>query len=234
MATVNSIALDLLTQTGEATDDPGLVALVEARINDALDEIAVATNWDQFRSRSTFTTTIGEAVYSLPVGGREIIQLRYVETGEPISNLTIQEAARRGFILETPGRARNWLPDGVEVSGSDVLYNFRLYPVPDAELVIERHFFFHPSLIETDDSLPVQDEYLVLVKDRARAYLYEREKEFDAADRCTNRFYKNLTDLKKRQSKKAAEKTVLRPSDLNGLNKPARPILDPDHYRNNW
>src|SRR5262245_13015036 len=111
MATVNALALDLIREAGESTDQASFVTEVELRINETLDEIAVATNWNHFHTRSTIPTVIGQAQYNLPSGAREIIQLRYLDDGTPIPLLTVQEAARRGIKLEDSGRAKAWLED---------------------------------------------------------------------------------------------------------------------------
>src|SRR5262245_65900036 len=115
MATPNSIALEIIQEFEEATDDAGFVSPIEARVSDAFDEIAVATNYNMFRKRSTFSTVAGTAVYQLPAGGREIEQLRYTDTGEPIWLWGTQEAARYMAKLEDSGRARVWIEDGVLV-----------------------------------------------------------------------------------------------------------------------
>lgn len=232
MATVNSIALDLIQEIEESTDDSGFVTKVETRINEALDEIAVATNWNHFKTRASFNTVDGTAVYQLPTGGREIIQLRHTDNGEPITLVTIQEAARRGLILEDEGRPRVWLEDGNLVSGSNVLYQFRLFPVPDAVYAIEQEYYYHPSNVASGSVLPVQDQYIVLVKDRVRAYLLELDQKYDAADRAQRRYEANMATLVKKEMRKVAAKTVLKQTDLANIRRRERPILDPGHFNN--
>jgi hypothetical protein len=235
VATVNTIAIDLIEEIEEATDDAGFVAKVEKRVNEALDEIAVATNWNSFRTRTTINTVATQAQYQLPAGAREIIQLRYTDNGQPIPNWTIQQAARRAQKIEDPGRARFWLEDGNLVSGSNVLYQFRLTPVPDSILEIEAEFYYHPSEIASGSVLPVQDNLIVIVKDRVRAYLLEGDQKYDAADRAQRRYEKNLDILVKRSQNIIAAKTVLRQSDLAIIRRRERPLLDPSHYNNgNW
>ena len=192
------------------------------------------TNWNMFRTRSTFNTAIGTAVYQLPAGGRDIIQLRYTDTGEPIQHWTVQEAARRGVKLETPGRARAWLEDGNLVSGSNVLYQFRLYPVPDAVVTVEREYFYHPSDVASGSVLPVQDQYVVLVKDRVRAHLLELDQKYDAADRAQRRYEANLDRLVKREGRKTSAMTALKQTDLGGRGGRQHAIFDPSHYNNGW
>lgn len=232
MATPNSIALDLIEEQGEATDDAGYVASVERRVNDALDEIAVATNWNSFKARATIPTVISQAQYNLPVGAREIIQLRYLDTGEPIPLITMQEAARRVIKLEDSGRPRGWLEDGVVVSGSTVLLRIRLAPVPAAIINIEAEYYYHPSDVASATVLPVQDQHIVPVKDRVRAYLRERDQKYDAADKAMARFKDNLAMLVKRELRKVSAQTILKQTDLSNIRRRQRPLFDPSHFNN--
>src|SRR5262245_4998913 len=147
MATPNLLAIEFLQNMEKATDDAGFVQRVEKRVNNALAEIAVATNYNMFKTRAPFTTQIGAATYLLPVGGRDIDQLRYTDTGEPLWLWGTQEAARYMAKLENPGRARVWIEDGILVVGSDVRYQFRLAPVPQSQLQIEQIYYFHPSQV---------------------------------------------------------------------------------------
>src|SRR5262245_37285813 len=232
MATPNSIALEIIQEFEEATDDAGFVARIEARVNDALDEIAVATNYNMFKTRSTFSTAAGTSVYQLPVGGREIEQLRYTDTGEPIYLCGTQEAARYMAKLENSGRARVWIEDGNLVSRSNVLYQLRLAPVPNSVLTIERTFFYHPSLIASAAVIPVQDQFIVLIKDRIRSYFLELDQKYDAADRAQRRYQQNLDRLVKQEKRKVAAMTHLRYNDIQRGSGRPQAIFDPSHFKN--
>src|SRR5215510_13457808 len=232
MATPNSEATAILQSMEKATDDAGFVARVEKRINNALDEIAVATNYNMFRTRSMFNTVAGTAVYQLPVGGREIEQLRYTDTGEPIWLWGTQEAARYMAKLENSGRARVWIQDGVLVSGANTLYQFRLAPVPDSVVTIERTFFYHPSEIASATVIPIQDQYLPLVRRFVRASLLFLSQQYDQADR-EQRIYDRLLDqLVKQEKRKVAAITRIRPSDVRRDGGRAQAIFDPSHFDN--
>lgn len=234
MATPNSEAISILQQMEKATDDTGFVSRVEKRINDALDEIAVATNYNMFRTRSTFNTVAGTAVYQLPVGGREIEQLRYTDTGEPIWLWGTQEAARYMAKLEDSGRARVWIEDGNLVSGSNVLYQFRLAPVPNSILTIERTYFYHPSEVATSTVIPIQDQYLPLVRCYVKAQLYELDGMLDRA-REQRGIYGTLLDrLVKQEKRKVSATSQQRYNDLPGGGGRAQAIFDPSHYKNSF
>lgn len=194
----------------------------------------MATDWNHFRARGTFPTVIGEPRYTLPQGGREIIQLRYVDNGEPIDLVTIQEAARRGVKLEEPGRACVWLEDGAVIDGSNVLYRYRLAPVPDSILTVEREWFYHPSEVASSAQLPVQDQLVVLVKDWVRASLLELDQKYDAADRARRRYELNLDRLVRREKRKVAQHTQLKPSDLRRDGRRPQAMFPGDHFDNQW
>src|SRR5215510_6402310 len=232
MATPNSEAVSILQEMEKATDDAGFVQRVEKRINDALDEIAIATNYNMFRTRSTFSTAAGVAVYQLPAGGREIEQLRYTDTGEPIWLWGTQEAARYMAKLEDSGRARVWIEDGNLVSGANVLYQFRLAPVPNSILTIERTFFYHPSEVATSTVIPIQDQYLPLIRCYVKAGLYELDGMLDRAREQRN-IYKTLLDrLVTQEKRKVAATSQQRWNDLPRGGGRAQAIFDPSHFKN--
>jgi len=232
MATPNSEATAILQSMEKATDDAGFVARVEKRINDALDEIAVATNYNMFRTRSTFATVAGTAVYQLPAGGREIEQLRYTDTGEPIWLWGTQEAARYMAKLEDSGRARVWIEDGNLVSGANVLYQFRLAPVPNSILTIERTFFYHPSEVATSTVIPIQDQYLPLIRSYVKGDLYELDGMLDRAREQRGIYARLLDGLVKQEKRKVAATSQQAWNDLPRSMGRAQAIFDPSHFKN--
>lgn len=232
MATPNSLAIEILEALEKSTDDTGFVSRVEKRVNDALDEIAVATNYNMFKTRRTFLTVVGQAAYQLPAGGREIEQLRYLDTGQPIWLWGTQEAAQRMAKLEDPGRAAVWIEDGNIVDGANVLYQFRLAPVPDSELEIEETFFYHPSEIPTSQVIPIQDRYLPLVRRFVRASLLRLDQKYDAAQIEQAQYDKLLDGLVKGEKRKVAKNTQLRASDLRRDRGRGQAIFDPAHFQN--
>jgi hypothetical protein len=232
MSTVNSIALALMLERGDQTDDAGQVAVIEGRINDALDEIAAFTGWNVFHARDTFNTSIGVAQYNMPAGLREIIQLRYTDTGEPIFMSTIQELARLGIKLEDSGRAQAWLEDGHVQSGSDNLYRIRLAPVPESVLTIEREFYYNPSDVASASHLPVQDNLITAIKHHVRAAMSVNDERFEEASYHRRSFEQILDRLLKQEQRKVASFTALRRVDLANTRGRRGPIFDPGHFRN--
>lgn len=233
MSTVNSIALDLIKERGDQSDDANFVAVVETRINDAMDEIAAYTGWNVFHARDTFNTQVGVAQYNMPAGLREIIQLRYTADGQPLPLLTIQEAARRGIRLEESGKAQAWLEDGHIQVGADNLYRIRLWPVPSAILTIEREFYYNPADVASMSHLPVQDNLIVAIKHHVRARMALYDERFDEADRYQNAFTQILDRLIKQEHSKASQKVTLQEVDLSGIRRRRGPKL-PGNYPERW
>jgi len=232
MATPNSLAIEILQNMEKSTDDAGFVQRVEKRVNDALDNIAITTNYNMFKTRSTFSTAATVPTYQLPVGGRDIEQLRYTDTGEPIWLWGTQEAARYMAKLEDSGRARVWVEDGILVSGANVLYQFRLAPVPNSVLTVERTYYFHPSEVATSTVIPVLEQFIPLIRYYVKAELYDLDGMLDRA-KDQRSIYQNLVDkLEKREKRKVAATTQQRWNDLPSGGGRAQAIFDPSHFKN--
>lgn len=232
MATPNSEAIAILQSMEKSTDDSGFVSRVEARINNALDEIAITTNYNMFKTRESFTTVIGTETYQLPVGGRDIEQLRYTDTGQALWLWTPQEAARYQAQLESEGRPAVWLEDGILVSGANVRYQFRLARVPDDELEIEQYYYFHPSEVTTAQVIPVLEQFMPLIRHFVKAELYELDGMLDRAQE-QRKIYNALVDkLEKREKRKVAASTNQRYNDLRRDGGMPQPIFDGAHFRN--
>ncbi len=232
MPTVNQLAIELITELQEDSGDAGLVAVFEKHVNRALGEIALATDFNHFRLTSTFNTEIDQPLYKLPAGGRDIVQLRLTDTGEPIHYWTIQEAARRGVKIEEPGRPQLWIEDGIVTEGANNLYRFKLIPKPNIIVEVERTYLFNPSEVPSGTIFPIQDNLIIPVMDRVKAHWYEFKGHLDRSDRCQRRFEANLSKLIKKENNKIAEMLVLKPTDLANVRRWPSARLDPGHFHN--
>lgn len=233
MPTPNSIALSLITEQGESSDDTDFVTLVEKRVNEAVQEIALATNFNPYKARATFATVIGTATYNMPATARELIQLRYVTDGTPIIYSTTQELVRHGAMLTDSGRARFWLEDGVVVVGSDTLLKIRLVPVPAAVESIEEEHYFDPTDTASASQIPIPLSWIVAVLDRVRSWFLENLGKYDASALAIRRYEKNLKLIVGRENNKAADKTVLQEVDLANLRRRRGPRL-PGNFPDTW
>lgn len=226
---MNSIALSLIQEAEESTDDAGFVTKIEKRVNEALHEIGLAANYNPFRTRSSFPTVVGQAQYSMPAQVRDIIQLRFTVDGEPIEMATVQELARFGVRLEQSGRPRFWLEDGTVQSGVNNLLRIRLVPVPAAIETIEQESYFDSADTATASHLQVPDSFLVVLKDRVRIYMLENEQKYDAATLVQRRYEQNLARLIRREVSKPSQKIILKETDLAYTRRGSGPRL-PGNY----
>lgn len=233
MATVNSIALSLITEHGESTGDPTFVTLVEKRVNEAVQEIALAANFNPYKARATFSTAIGTPTYNMPAAARELIQLQFVTDGVPITYSTTQELARRGLKLTDPGRPQFWLEDGVILVGSDTLLKIRLVPVPVAIESIEEEHYFDPTDTGSASQIPIPLSFLVPTLDRVRSWFAENEGKYDASALCIRRYEASLKRITRRESNKDAHKVVLQETDLANLRRRRGPRL-PGNFPDSW
>lgn len=233
MATPNSIALSLITEQGESSDDTDFVTLVEKRVNEAVQEIALAANFNPYKARTTFATVIGTATYNMPATARELIQLRYVTDGTPIIYSTTQELVRHGAMLTDSGRARFWLEDGVTLSGSDTLLKIRMVPVPAAVESIEEEHYFDPTDTASASQIPIPLSWIVAVLDRVRSWFLENLGKYDASQLAIRRYEKNLKLITNRENNKSADKTVLQEVDLANLRRRRGPRL-PGNFPDTW
>src|SRR5262245_5345794 len=233
MATVNALALSLIQEAEESTDDTGFVTKIEKRVNEALQEIGLAANFNPFRARSTFATAAATPTYNLPTKANQIIQLRFTVDGAPVPMRSVQELTRLGLRPEDTGRPQAWIEDGVVQSGANTLVRIRLVPVPIAIENIEEEHYFDPTDTASASNLEVPDSYLVLVKDRVRIYILENDGRYTAASLVQRRYEKNLERLVDREHQKPARKIVLKEVDIINVRRRRGPRL-PGNYDDRW
>jgi hypothetical protein len=233
VATPNSIALSLIKEVGESTDDADFVLLVEKQINKAVREISLVTNFNPYKARAPFNTAIGTPTYNMPATARELIQLRFVTDSAPISYSTTQELVARRLKLTDPGRPQFWLEDGVVLSGSDTLLKIRLVPVPVAVESIEEEHYFDPTDTASASHIPIPSSWTVPVEDRALSFLLENLGKYDASALAIRRYEKSIKRIADRENNKNADKAVLQEVDLANLRRRRGPRL-PGNFPDTW
>jgi hypothetical protein len=225
--------LSLIQEVGESTDDADFVLLVEKRVNEAVQEIALAANFNPYKARSPFNTAIGTATYNMPATARELIQLRFVTDGAPIAYATTQELVARRLKLTDPGRPQFWLEDGVVVVGADTLLKIRLVPVPVMVESIEEEHYFDPTDTASASNIPIPLSWIVPTLDRVRSFLLENLGKYDASALAIRRYEKSLKRIADRENNKTADKAVLQEVDLANLRRRRGPRL-PGNFPDTW
>ena len=233
MATVNAIALSLITEAEESTDDTGFVTKIEKRVNEALQEIGLAANFNPFRARSTFATVAAQPQYNLPAKASQIIQLRFTVDGVSIPMRSVQESTRLGLRLEDTGRPQAWIEDGVIQSGGNNLVRIRLVPVPVAIENIEEEHYFDPADTASASNLEVPDSFLVCVRLRVQIAMLINDGKYTAASLIQRQYDKNLERLVDREHQKPARKIVLKEVDIVNVRRGRGPRL-PGNYDDRW
>lgn len=214
-------------------DVAGFTQQFENWINEALSQIASRANWRFFQVTSPLATVAAQAVYTLPVGVKEIRQMRHILTNEPIELTNQPELVSHGVDLELQGKPRAWMTEGstVDVSGN-VQYTIRLWPVPDAIYNAEFTALTHVGTIASAAHLPVQPQYIEVIRDRVRAFHWARLKEWEGSNAHYIRFRDNLNNLVEREERKYARRSRLRRRDISRGGFPDKAMLDPNHFRN--
>lgn len=233
MPTINVLAKDMMKELGVPVDevnDPGTIALYESFCNDALGEIALRGNWRFFQLTSLLNTVAGTAIYNLPVNVREIRQIRFTGTNEPVEFRTAPFLSVLGTDLELQGKPRFWLAEDATVSGSDTIYRIRLYPVPSAVYELQIFSLYHPADVASASQLPVQGHFVELIKDRVRAFHLARHEKWDGAALAYNRFRENLQVVINKEQRKFAARTRLKVRDIGRSDGEPRVRLDPNYF----
>lgn len=214
-------------------DVQGFTTQFENWINEALSQIASRANWRFFQLTTPLNTQVALAVYPLPVGVKEIRQMRHILTNEPVEFTDQPTLAFHGIDLEQQDKPRAWMTEGSTVDGSgNVQYTIRLWPVPNAIYNLEFTALTHPGNIASGAHLPVQPQYIEVIRDRVRAFHWARLKEWEGSNAHYVRFRDNLNNLVEREERKYARRSRLRRRDISRGAFPDRALLDPNHFNN--
>lgn len=232
MLTVNQLAIRLATDYGESTDNTEYISTLETWINDALDEIAVKTDWKFFQATGTFNTVATQRLYNMPIGLRDIRVLRFTEFDTPIDFVTKPQIAQLGIDFEQSGRPQKWYAEDYITVGSNLIYRIGLWPVPDAIYSIENDYLFHPSDIASASNITVPDELYTVIKYKIGAEQGDFDNNFERYDRKIQRFDKMLADITAKYNRSSSQWTRLQPRDISSSMGERFARLDPAHFRN--
>lgn len=192
--TLQSLAEELLRQQGNSITDTAFINVVLGWIKDALSEINLQTRWQFARSTAAFATVASQSDYDLPSGLGEIDLLRLQDPQQVIEFLhNPLILANRGYNLLDSGVPTFWWYIQQDISGSEPLLTIRLYPKPDAIYNVDRFGYLNITNLASTDTIPLQADMIMVLKDRVRTFLCEDDKDYDGADRAMQRYSNNLT-----------------------------------------
>src|SRR5689334_21517991 len=106
--TVNELALTLIAEQDEASDNESFVTVVENWINDAIDEFASAHDWRLFKFTVALSTVASQSDYTISEDIREIRGIRFVDSDEEIQYIDPQRLYGVADDLEREGKPQFW------------------------------------------------------------------------------------------------------------------------------
>lgn len=233
--TVNALALVLLREQDEASDDTEMVSVVEAWIDDAVDEIASALKTKFFKKIATLNTVAAQRAYALSEDVIDIRSIRFIDTDEPIDYQDEMNLANIAENLENQGKPRWWYFTDNTNGTNEVKRNIAFAPIPSAIFNLELSEYVHPTTtaLATGDNVPFRKEWILAIKHRVRAYILMSDKDYEGATKYLQMFYQKLEEMKADELKSPAAKLlVMQPRDLGQQNDRRFAKLDPSHFRN--
>lgn len=236
--TNNELALNLMREQDEATDNAEMVATVESWIADALDEFASAYDWRIFKGVVSKTLTASNPFLELDSDIIDVRGIRFVDTNEPIDYFDEQNLYRIAEDLETTGKPFAWFfADALEKAGTSnqKVYQLRFVFIPDANYAIELNVNKFPTLVSlaSASEIPLRQEMLLAIKDRVRAYILMNDKDYEGANTYLQLFYARVEKMiAKENTQPSARMLRMEVSDISNSRTRHRPLLDPAHFRN--
>lgn len=228
--TVNDLALVLMREQDEATDDANFVTVVETWIQDALDEFSSAAEWRLFRNTVVLPTVASQSTYALSANVREIRSIRFQDTNETIEYVDSPRLFSIAEDLENLGKPQFWFWKSSTVA-ADPIYNIQLVPIPDGIYSLELLAVFHPTLSPLTSALiPLQQEMILALKYRVRAYLLARDKDYDGSNSNLQLFYGKVDQMMQRENAPKANNIRMQVRDISNSSDRRLARLDPDHF----
>lgn len=235
LLTVNALALVLLREQDEATDNAEMVSTVEAWIDDAVDEIASAADWKFHQQVDTLNTVAAQQAYILGQNVVDIRSIRFTATDEPIEYADIMSLTNIAEDFELQGRPRWWFFLEPTAGTDELIKNIGFSPIPDAIYALTLSVKTHPTTtaLLTGSNVPFRKEWILTIKHRVRAYMLMNDKDYEGARFYLQAFYDKLEKMIAIENKSPIGGTlVMQPRDLPNQDNRKYARLDPSHYRN--
>lgn len=235
MATVTTIATELMQEFGVDTDDTDYNTLVKRWIRDTYRDILDFYPWPFLNGTITFNTADGTSAYTLttsPTGTIVEISAMVNHQDDPIHFIEYKRLVDLGVDLAQEGLPRHWYNlIRTEPSGADTL-GFSLWPVPTEIQTYTVFIQRKSSELADGDHIPLPSDFLSIVKDGAKVYMYENDGDTEYARTALDRYMRKLQQASQRNHNPAGY-LRLRVSDIPRQNRELLPTrLPPDHFSN--
>jgi hypothetical protein len=231
--TINQLALALVKEQDESSDNTEFVSLVEDWIRDAIDEVSSVYEWRLFRKTVNIITIASQSEYDLPVGIREIRGIRHTIGDDPVEYVDAPRLYGVAEDLENLGKPLNWYWGNSTLEGTGVSLTIRFDPVPDDAYSLDVQVIFMPLEAPIPvQFIPFQNDIILCIKHRARAYILANDKDYDGAQMYLQMFFNKISELIGKETSPSASNIRLQPRDISKQGSPRYARLDPTHFRN--
>jgi hypothetical protein len=238
--TATDLALILMREEDESSDDAEMLTTVIGWISDAVDAISSACDWRIFKAIFPFSTQPTVATYDMDASLVDIRSIRFVDTDEPIHYKDDPRLFSTFTNLEEPGKPRDWFIDSQDddpatAIGAQPIIKIRFHPIPDDFYTLTISAQKHPivTALTPLQAIPLRQEMLLMVKDWVTARIRYDDKDYEGGDRFLAAYNDRLQKMvAKEESGPGARELRMQVTDIapSGNNQDVR--FDPAHFNN--
>lgn len=196
LITLNSAAMQLVTEMGHSLSEYPLIAQFERYFNDSRRHILTFADWP-FRDTTdtTISTVAGTATYSLTTNACEIREVRLGGSLDKSLIMTsIEELSRDGVDLELQGEPSYWYPNGYTASTQKI--GIGLWPIPSAVYSVIPYITLMPIDLTSDSTIDLPESCYTCLREGARYYCELDQGRPQNADRALRMFDASLRALR--------------------------------------
>lgn len=230
--TIEDFALLMIREQDESSLDTDYVEVVKGWTEDAIDELLLAHDWKELRRTKTITGVVGNNVYTIDQGVREIRAMRFQDTNEPIDYMDGEMLYSIAEDLEKQRKPQFWFWESSVFQSNDTQLKIQFDCKFDSTYVIEYLAIVDPlSLTSTNVNVPVQRQMFTALKHRVRAFIYEQDGQDAQSVSYINQFYAVINRLTEKDNAKSANNLRLQARDISNTRDRRLARLDPNHFR---
>jgi hypothetical protein len=227
--TVNSLALSVMREFGESSDNVNLVAQVEEWVRDGYDEIGIKANWKYLFLIESLVTVVSQRLYNLAGVLDQEIACINTQDNTPLEKKERQELMEKGVNLSLTGKPLAWYVESFDITLET--FTIGLYPVPDTIYTLQFLGLLQPKELSSTDKLFFPREFIFLLKDSVRIRFKEDDKDYTGASKIQSRFNENILRLKQRNDAPMALRPRMQIQDI-AHSAETFVRLPPDHFTN--
>lgn len=229
--TIEDFALMMIRDQDESTLDADYLAVVKEWTEEGIDELLMAHDWRELRRTKTITGVVGNNIYTIDAGVREIRAMRFQDTNEPIDYLDGELLYSIAENLEQTKKPEYWFWESSVFESSDTKLKVQFNSKFDSAYVIEYLAIVDPlSLTAVNVNMPVQRQMFSAIKNFVRSKIYEQDGNDIQSASYLQQFYGGIQRLMEKDNNKAANNLRLQTRDISNTVDRRLARLDPNHF----